>query len=788
MSPTTKDTPPNARQPFSRARRRDLTERQQDKARITTLEQELADLKCKFASWRAAIAGIADEVWLSDAQGKMSLINLPGVTQMGLQAFQNKTVDTVLEEVEILTPDGQVRPAQQAPLLRSLRGEVVRGEEIMRHRPTGRQRYRHFSSVPLRDAAGTIIGAIALVDDITERKQAEAAFQAAYERTRRLQAVTAALSQAVTPTQVAQVLATQGLAASNAAAAVVVQVAADSQTLELLHAVGYPEEQLAAYRSFSLDMPVPLAEVVKSQQPMWLPSPETVIQQYPPLQRMVLANQRQAWAALPLVVNGRAIGSIGLSFNTPQQWSADDQTLLLALAQQCAQALERARLYEAEHQARTAAETARQRLQLLADAGALLAVTLDYETTLRNLEHVLLPAFADSYLVDLVEDNPDQGLRRVAVGATDPAVRAVLKTFARRFPLAPEKSLIRQTLRSGQSTLLAAITPDMVEKATRNPEQAALLRDVNTTSALYVPLLARGQTLGVLTVGMTTSGRHYADQDVPLGEELARRIAQAMDNARLYAQAQQNASLLEQQVAERTAELRQALDQLQVANRAKDLMLATVTHEMRTPLSSIIGFSDLLLRRQLEDNKSHDYLTAINDEGRRLSDLVNDILDVQQLGSGQVKFRYTQVDLAEVIRSVVATLGEDDRYVIRLHLPVVAPVRADEKRVRQVLVNLLSNAVKYSPEGGTITVTLSQQDPDVQVAIQDEGLGIPVQELEQLFTYFYRGDAAEKRRIRGTGLGLALCKALLDRQHGRIWAESAGPGLGATFSFTLPVA
>jgi len=141
------------------------------------LEQRNAECDAERMHWRGVVEAIADEVWVCDAQGKMSLINLPDVTAMGLPAFKDKTVEEVLSEVEIIDPDGLVRPPEQAPLLRSLKGEVVRGEEIMRHIATGRTRHRQFSSAPRRDASGAITGAVAIVRDVTESKRLEQALR-----------------------------------------------------------------------------------------------------------------------------------------------------------------------------------------------------------------------------------------------------------------------------------------------------------------------------------------------------------------------------------------------------------------------------------------------------------------------------------------------------------------------------------------------------------------------------------------------------------------------------------
>ena len=159
----------------------DITRRKQAEARAQELNQALtqrnAELEAERARWQGVVEGIADEVWVCDARGKISLLNLPAATHMGLEEFKGKTYAEVLEEVDILYADGRERPAEQAPLLRSLRGEIVRGEEMMRHRASGKTRHRQFSCAPLRDGTGAITGSVAIVRDITDAKQAEQQLQ-----------------------------------------------------------------------------------------------------------------------------------------------------------------------------------------------------------------------------------------------------------------------------------------------------------------------------------------------------------------------------------------------------------------------------------------------------------------------------------------------------------------------------------------------------------------------------------------------------------------------------------
>ncbi|MCC7451463.1 MAG: response regulator [Anaerolineae bacterium] len=240
------------------------------------------------------------------------------------------------------------------------------------------------------------------------------------------------------------------------------------------------------------------------------------------------------------------------------------------------------------------------------------------------------------------------------------------------------------------------------------------------------------------------------------------------------------------QLQESSQRLKSALDRAQAAERAKDTLLSNVTHEMRTPLSSIIGFSNLILQRAVTENKNREFATAINHEARRLMDLVNNFLDLQKLEAGHHNFHFGLVDLAELAQDVVGKQHLDNgRHTIRMAFDEVPPVYADGERIRQVMVNLLSNAIKYSPDGGEIVLSLQHDGRQVCFSVQDHGVGIPQEELGHLFERFHRGQTAEQLRLRGTGLGLALCKELIEGHRGRIWAESAGQQRGSTFSFAL---
>ena len=225
------------------------------------------------------------------------------------------------------------------------------------------------------------------------------------------------------------------------------------------------------------------------------------------------------------------------------------------------------------------------------------------------------------------------------------------------------------------------------------------------------------------------------------------------------------------------------------AERVKDELVSTVSHELRTPLTSLRGFAELMLKREFPPEKQREFLSIIHSESLRLTNLINDFLDLQRMEAGRQQYAFAPVDLAALLRETVAVFGQPEGgHVLRIEADEPLPaVRADADRLRQVLTNLISNAVKFSPDGGEVLVAAHARDGEVEVAVADHGLGIPADALPHLFDKFYRVDNRETRRIGGTGLGLALVKQIVEAHQGRVWVESE-PGRGSRFAFTLPVA
>ncbi len=288
-----------------------------------------------------------------------------------------------------------------------------------------------------------------------------------------------------------------------------------------------------------------------------------------------------------------------------------------------------------------------------------------------------------------------------------------------------------------------------------------------------VPLLARDAILGVLFLGRQVGHPEIDEQEEEFVQTAGINISVALDTARLYQQAQETA------------------EKLKEVDRLKSEFLANMSHELRTPLNSIIGFSKVILK-EIDGpltEMQHTDLTAIYESGQHLLALINDILDISKIEAGKMEFIFEPTDLKEVIRSVLSTaiaLVKDKPVKLQSSIPDDLPiVRADNRRLRQVILNLLSNAAKFTSEG-YVRVAATYDDYQVIVSVQDTGIGIPPDKMDAVFEQFQQVDSSSTRRYEGTGLGVPLSKRFIELHGGDMWLESQ-IGEGTTFYFSLPI-
>jgi signal transduction histidine kinase len=369
-------------------------------------------------------------------------------------------------------------------------------------------------------------------------------------------------------------------------------------------------------------------------------------------------------------------------------------------------------------------------------------------------------------------------------------------------PIDREPALLSQLARSDGPLLFRDVDRD---PDAANREFARLLE---VTSFLGTPLVTKGRTVGVLAVDNRLSGRDVLPDDGPLLFTVGSLIASGLENARLYAELAEERAALERRVVERTADLVEARAVAEAATAAKSTFLSNVSHELRTPLTSVVGFSKLISKRladvvfpviDSDDPKVlramaqvTDNLAIIVEEGDRLTTLINDTLDLAKIEAGRMEWRDEPVAIGEVIdraAAATASLVADEsgpRLVVDVapDLPVIS---GDRDRLIQVVINLISNAVKFTP-AGSITVTAAPtESAGVEVAVADTGIGVAPEDHAKVFEQFGQAGDTITDKPRGTGLGLPICREIVEHHGGRLWLES-DVGKGSTFRFTLPAA
>ena len=400
--------------------------------------------------------------------------------------------------------------------------------------------------------------------------------------------------------------------------------------------------------------------------------------------------------------------------------------------------------------AREAAEQEERRAAYLATAGQELAASLDYEATVSKLARLIVPNLTEMCVVDIVDS--DGVLRRAAVAHRDPEIEA---TFAHAIgsEVKPPDSL-RKIIDSRQARIVGAQS-GVLEYALGPGQQSA-------QTLLVAPLISRGTTLGVI-VAVAREDRPFTQQDAALFSELSRHGSLAIDNARLYRSSQQ-------------------------AVRAREEVLAIVSHDLRNPLNAVTLAGSLLATGERLTAEDQEQIETIRVSAKRMSRLIEDLLDVTRLEGGKrlpiqpeaVEVEPLLREAGDLFKAQAATQSVTLQQKVEASLPAV---RADRHRVMQVLSNLIGNSMKFTPQGGIITVRAEAADGEVLISVADTGTGIPNENLKDIFHPYWQAKRAERM---GAGLGLAIAKGIVEAHGGRIWVESE-PEKGTRFYFTLPV-
>ncbi|MGQ9926531.1 MAG: ATP-binding protein [Chloroflexaceae bacterium] len=455
-------------------------------------------------------------------------------------------------------------------------------------------------------------------------------------------------------------------------------------------------------------------------------------------------------SAAPMRTRGGALIGVVLVFRDISAWRVEERAREEALHR--------------ERVARDRAQQAERRAAFLAQAGAILASSLAPEETLQALARLTVAEVADMCVV--FERQPDGTLRRVVAVHVDPGLEQELRALR---PLPIDLQSDHPTaiaVRTGQVLLNPPIPDRFVIAVARDAEHLARLRATVPHSHIVVPLVARGEVTGAVSLGMNTSGRVFTEADISLVRELAGRAAIALENARLYEAAQQAISV-------------------------RDSFLSLAVHEVRTPLAAALGHVQLLIRRArragLADERFGRNLGIVEGQLRRLATLVDMLLDVSRLEVGQLSIQRAPVDLVAMARRVIERAeGSLVTHVLRYAGPAEPlRIKGDAVRLEQVLDNLLENAAKYSPPGSVITVLVGEQQERAWFAVRDEGMGIDPGALPYLFDRSYRAPDRSTRVVSGMGIGLYVVREIVAMHGGTVQVESE-LGKGSTFTVWLP--
>jgi signal transduction histidine kinase/CheY-like chemotaxis protein len=404
------------------------------------------------------------------------------------------------------------------------------------------------------------------------------------------------------------------------------------------------------------------------------------------------------------------------------------------------------------------------RLRLLADMSRMLGASLNYHDHLRNLAEFVVPQLADVCAIDILE--PDGMIHRLSLAIAEELQQTY--GYSNRDAVVLDAAMPHgpaRVIHSGLTEAFLEVPPDLVGQLqlghSDNPSMPELL------STICVPLIVRGTIQGAVSIARYAGRPAYDASDLAFAEELARRVALALDNALLYQAAQE-------------------------AIHTRDAFLSVAAHELKNPLTALLGYTELLQRRlaldEIPTERERRMTRVMAEQAQRLNKMITSLLDLSRLQTGQFSIERATLDMNALVQRIV----DEVRPTLTVHtLTLQAPkmpveLLGDELRLEQVLQNLILNAVKYSPYGGTIDVRLWADNHAAYLSISDQGIGIPRDALPRIFRRFYRASNGDQLEVSGLGVGLYVVKQILEIHGGGVSVDSV-EGSGSTFTIWLPL-
>ena len=460
--------------------------------------------------------------------------------------------------------------------------------------------------------------------------------------------------------------------------------------------------------------------------------------------------------AVPLRTKGQIIGALSIADAGGRRFTRAEADTLQAFADQAAIAVENARLFEEATQQRRESD-------VIAALAAEINQSLDVDRVLHRVtEAAAALCNADYARIGLREDDSGRMTFRYGVGTRGDMAED------REVHVQPGRGLGGWVLTTGRPYRTTDVTQDPL----RHPDYQPLIDREGSHAMLIVPIHGEAGVEGLIYAARRTR-RAFSERDEMVCQRLAAHAAIAIRNSHLFA-------------AERAARA-----EANAANRAKDHFLATLSHELRTPLNAMLGWLRMVRNPRMDEAQKAHALDVIERNARLQTELINDLLDVSRIVAGKLELEQFPVDLVPVVQEAIETVrGDVDGRALALVAdldPATGEVRGDPVRLQQVVMNLLSNAVKFTPAGGRIEVRLARAGGNARLTVSDLGEGIAPDVLRHIFEPFHQAESGTRRTHQGLGLGLAIVRQLVEAHGGRVHAESAGKGHGATFVVELPI-
>ncbi|MBM0743903.1 GAF domain-containing protein [Phormidium sp. CLA17] len=784
----------------------EVIDRQQAEA---ALQQEQEVLKVLLDNVQAGIVAC-------NVEGVLTLFNRAARNFHGLPE-QPLPPEQWAKHYDLYRSDGTQMTREEIPLFRALQGEIVNNVEMVIAPKRGGARSLLASGQLLTDAQGNKQGAVIVMHDITERKQAESIrLRLAEERTQlvqqQIQEQTARLEAEADQRRSAFLVEISTTLASSLdyeqtlarVANLVVPYFADWCAIDLLQnqviervAVAHwnPEKVALAWELHQkypthLDDAEGVPKVLRTgQTEMVAEIPDAAIaaaakndEHLQILRELDL----KSYIISPLIVRGQILGAIlFVTAESNRRYGQADLALADDIVHRAAISIDNARLYQEAQQAQQAAERSTERIARLQSVTAAFSesVTPDQvaEVIVAQGMAVLNAKFA---MVALLNETKSELEVVRMVGGGDQG-----KDW-QRFPLHAPVPLAK-AVRTGQP--IWAESSEV--RAVHYPHLAEMYAKQNFGAWISIPLMVENRAVGGISLGFTEPQQLDGDQQAFI-LSLAQQCAQAIARAHLY----------ESERIARNDAVREAARSAE-ANRVKDEFLAVLSHELRTPLNPILGWTGLLRSGKLDAVKTAHALETIERNARLQTQLIEDLLDVSRILQGKLKLNIMPVNLAFTIQSAIETVqlaAEAKEIALQTESeeigrePIENPlfstahpprlvVLGDSVRLQQIIWNLLTNAVKFTDAGGQVNIRLSSSDRHAQIQVIDTGKGIHPDFLPHVFEYFRQADSTTTRQFGGLGLGLAIVRHLVELHGGTVQADSVGEGKGATFTVQLPL-